>query len=241
MDLQENSLIYMTKAKDLLSSLIKIIHDPINKFTKEQMGKITPITSELLGTTGLMAVRMGILEGELSAFKSIPQTLSSEVNSQIPPSNMCDVLTEIEERKMRANNVILFNIPESVSDLTAINISEDNNKVSTALKNIDISINTQEIKIYRLGAKKVTGKIRPIKLELKDSQLARTILINNKKFKDGIKAGNDQTLQQRRQLITLREELESRRNNGETNLTIKYVNSSPKIIEMQPNGVPKNG
>lgn len=241
MDLNENSLNYMTKAKDLLCSLIKIINDPGNKFTKEQMGKITPITTDLLGTTGLMDVRMGMLEGELSTLKSVTDTQSIVNNPTNPSSDMCDVLTEIEERKMRANNVILFNIPESVSDLTANNISEDINKVSTALKNIGISINTQTTKIHRLGAKKVAGKIRPIKLELNDHQLARTILINNKQFKDGIKAGNDQTLQQRRQLIMLREELESRKKNGEMNLTIKYINSSPKIVEMQLNGVTKNG
>lgn len=234
MDLNENSVNYMTKAKELLSSLIKIVNDPGNKFTKEQMGKITPITTELLGTTGLMAVRMGILEGELSTLKSAALTQSTDTNPTNPPSNICDVLTEIEERKLRAKNVILFNVPESTSDLTSINISDDVKKVTTALKNIDITINTQDIKMYRLGTKKISNKCRPIKIELNEEHLVRTILINNKNFKDGVKAGNDQTSQQRKQLMMLRDELETRKKNGEPNLTIKYINNLPKIINVLP-------
>lgn len=234
MDLNENSLNYMSKAKDLLSSLIKIINDPGNKFTKEQMGKLTPITTELLGTTGMMAVRMGILEGELSALKSVAVTQPTDANPTNPSSNICDLLTEIEERKLRARNVILFNVPESTSELTSINISDDVNKVTSALKNIDISFNPHDIKIFRLGMKKVANRCRPIKLEFKEEHSVRTILINNKKFKDGIKARNDQTSQQRKHLMILRDELESRKTNGESNLTIKYINNLPKIVNILP-------
>lgn len=63
---------------------------------------------------------------------------------------------------------------------------------------------------------------------------ANTILRNKIKLRDSefskISIQPDQTLRQRMYMSNLRKSLDQRRENGESNLTIKYFNGIPKIV-----------
>jgi hypothetical protein len=141
----------------------------------------------------------------------------------------------MDERKLRAKNVILYNIPECQSNSSTVRIAEDLTKVKSAIQDTNTDLVVEEVKVYRLGVLK-ENKVRPIKIEFKDASLAREILAKRVKFRNGVKANNDLTFLQRNQLMDLRKELETRISAGETNITIKYINSVPKIIST----IPKN-
>jgi len=47
--------------------------DPSNKFTKEQMAKLTPKLSDLLSNISVVVAKVGFLEGELNAYTNTGQ------------------------------------------------------------------------------------------------------------------------------------------------------------------------
>lgn len=224
---------YMANANNLVSSLNTAIMDPTNRFNKEQMAKLLPKLSELLGTIGQMGVKLGIMEGELGAYKQIIQNQPLQSSTQnVNAPNLCEALDEIEDRKTRSKNIILFNVPESQSTTQAQCIADDTNRVTSILNKVT-SLNTNNIKLYRLGAKR-SDKTRPIKMEFAEPSQAKLILQNRHVVSNEINIKCDQTVLQRKQLSDLRKELEDRLQRGEANLTIKYINSCPKIISTLP-------
>lgn len=214
--------------------------DPANKFNKEQMAKLTPKLSELLGNISLVSTKVGFLEGELNAYKNISpnhsQYLSTTNIEKEQLTGICETLAEMEDRKLRSKNVIMFNVPESSGNSHPEIMSEDLNKVKSILHNVS-NVDTSQIKLYRLG-KKDTNKTRPIKIELPDKYQARTVLQNKGIPYENviIKTKNDLTMLQRQEVQNLWKELEDRKSKGENNLIIKYINNRPKIL----NNIPKN-
>lgn len=225
---------YMANANNLVSYLNTAIMDPTNRFNKEQMAKLLPKLSELLGTIGQMGIKLGIMEGELGAYKQIIQNQPLQSNNQLTNNapNLCEALDEIEDRKTRSKNIILFNVPESQSPTQAQCIADDTNRITGILNKVT-PLDANKIKLYRLGAKR-SDKTRPIKIEFGDESQAKFILQNRNVVSNEVKIKCDQTLLQRKQLSDLRKELEDRLQGGEVNLTIKYINSCPKIISTLP-------
>lgn len=233
MSSNDNAQQYLANASDCVNFLNTTIMDPNNRFNKEQMAKILPKLSELLGTIGQMGIKLGIMEGELGAYKQLVQNqpLQPNIQNGNAPS-LCEALDEMEDRKTRSKNIILFNVPESQSIVQAQCITEDINCVTDILSKVT-TINKNNIKLYRLGAKR-RDITRPIKMEFSEPSQVKSILQNRRDIPDHIKIKCDQTVLQRKQLSDLRKELEDRMKNGEVNLTIKYINSSPKIVNTTP-------
>ena len=97
-----------------------------------------------------------------------------------------------------------------------------------------INCNTEEsdIKISKVG-KQTTDKVRPTRVELKDENLKKKLLINAKKLKDcgsysKVYIKPELTYSQRKQNEGLRKELEERKKSGE-NLIIRQG----KIVEIK--------
>lgn len=63
------------------------------------------------------------------------------------------MLTELEERKSRSKNILLFNIPENNSQSTVMRITEDIQHVryTSSLEGFENTFNPNEINIYQLG------------------------------------------------------------------------------------------
>lgn len=141
-----------------------------------------------------------------------------------------EVIDESVERSIRACNVVLYNVKES---------SEDASVVNDLLEVIDVSLVVTPENVLRLG-KRNENKPRPIKLRFKNTDMARlclrkqSALLGNATF-SGVVVRDDKTPRQRQYLNALRDELQRRTDNGETNLTIKYINHVPKITIKQKN------
>jgi hypothetical protein len=142
-----------------------------------------------------------------------------------------ETIDELEERKLCEKNVIVFNVPESDSAMSFNGMQEDTGAVADILKGIDESGNFNVTKMYRLGTKK-PDKVRPIKVEFSNREQASQVVFNSRKVIDrGVKIKRDLTLRQRHEITQLWKEVESRRDNGEINLTVRWVNSKPKIVQ----------
>lgn len=136
-------------------------------------------------------------------------------------------ISELEERKRRANNIMVYNLPESTSTNFEDKINDDLTNIITATSNIspDIIIN----KTIRIG--KIGSKPRPLKVILNSSDTVLKILKNKTKLNHPTaRVSSDLTSIQRNHILNLRTQLENRKANGEVNLTIKYVHGVPRIV-----------
>ena len=140
-----------------------------------------------------------------------------------------DMLEEIEERKERACNVLLFNIPESLA-------STSNDKINDDLKVIEdiltpLGTFPKPKKIFRLGISKANHN-RPLKIVYENENDAREILRSNKSNNNRYRHFRpDLTTKQREHINIVKKELKDRAAKGESNLILRYRHSTPYIIK----------
>ncbi|CAG5028978.1 unnamed protein product [Parnassius apollo] len=149
--------------------------------------------------------------------------------------NLDTVINEIQERKNRSRNLIVFGIPESTANSPEERKSHDKDQVSKTITSL-ATPEPEILTVIRLG--KPVSKIekpRPIKVVLANKHNAINVLKNKGKLPNSVKVKADMTPYQRDQLRRLREELAARTEKGEQNLTIKYINNIPKIITTTKN------
>jgi hypothetical protein len=89
--------------------------------------------------------------------------------------------------------------------------------------------------IIRIG-KPNSSNTRPLKVSLSNDLIAKEVQRNKNKLINSdlprsISISDDKTPKQLEYLKNLRTELQLRRENGEDNITIKYVKGIPSIIE----------
>lgn len=142
-----------------------------------------------------------------------------------------DVVEEIREREIRSKNVVVFGVPESSEKQADMQSIDDSTHIQAILQTADISAAPK--KVFRLG-KRIVGKVRPIKVVFSDSSVVKDLL-RNKKCNGNIQVKSDLTPAQQSHLKQLNAELKRRVDNGESDLTIKFIRSIPKIIKRENN------
>lgn len=156
-----------------------------------------------------------------------------ELSNTVPyPSenNQLDAIREISERETKKNNLMIFGCEENNSDET------DMNNVKNVIKSVCPEINTDDLKVKRIG-KKNDEKIRPLKVTLRSHIEVRNLFFKAKelvkvpKYKH-LALGFDKTARQIAEYKSLKNEMQERIKNGENNLRIKYFHDVPKIIKI---------
>lgn len=161
---------------------------------------------------------------KLDALEEKLNVMITEPKASTPLSEE-SVACELMERQKRSSNIVIFNMPESDNDVNAAK------QVFSNLINRNIDIQTAS----RVGKKNKRG-IRALKVILKDSVTAYELLRCKKDpLKErGIYISADLTPSQRTHLNKVKAELSERKNNGEQNIMLKYVNNIPKIVIKKP-------
>ena len=110
------------------------------------------------------------LKTEVSSLKSLldekitERSVNAVDNSSINQNSDCNmIINEVLERQKREANVIMFNVTESQKISHTERVSEDTILVKKHLELIVPDINTNNIKMFRLG-KLNTTTCRPIKI-----------------------------------------------------------------------------
>lgn len=179
-----------------------------------------------------------LLEMFLALKKEI-NTLTQLINEKHTTSSLStsreEWIAEINDRKKRENNVIIYNFPEPNEDSLEKNLLQDKTKINETLESLVEGSAEKIFKTFRLG-KPTTNRVRPVKVIFKDSYIAGAVLSCKKRIplQAGYSIGYDQTPIQRDFLKGLRQELEARKPK-EPNLTIKYYNGLPKIVSSSKN------
>lgn len=229
----------VTNSAEKLDKIIKSINEmkstqnkiitSFNQFMEEKKsldsrfndlsGKLDTISrqfNEVLTKNKSIETKMEQLEVKLSKFE-LNHTSSTSLNQE-------KILAEIVDRQSRNCNIILFNLPETQSN------ADDKLSVSNIFRNIDVIIDP--INVLRLG--KLPNKNRPIRATLPTPQDVFVILKNKRKLKNldafkNITVSSDRTMLQRNHLKTVIDELNARKNAGENDIFIKYINNLPVV------------
>ena len=105
--------------------------------------------------------------------------MKESLNKQITPSHVPidfeKIISEINNRKRRKNNIILFGAQES-------NVNNDTTFAIEVIQFVDKDISTSSIKKFRLG-KETSNKIRPIKIVLNSNTDVQKLIRNARKLK----------------------------------------------------------
>lgn len=138
------------------------------------------------------------------------------------------LLSEIRSREQRSNNLMLFGVPESANSSRQQRIAEDTRRVGDVMRTLELEI--QALKVLRVG--KVGARPRPLKLVLSSRLDVNECLKNRNKLRGSdFRIASDQTELQRSHLRELRGQLKTRVDNGETDVTIKFVEGVPRIVK----------
>lgn len=159
------------------------------------------------------------------------QELSKQHSNAV---NLDMVINEIEDRKNRSRNVIMYGLPESSSTSPEDRKLHDKLSVSNTLASLPIQA-PEIVSSFRLGKPPSNGQPRPLKVVLSNKHGAVTVLKNKSKLPKTISIQSDMTPYQRDQLKKLRDELADRVDKGEKDLTIKYINKVPRIVSTTKN------
>ena len=165
------------------------------------------------------------LEMRVSNLEGSSSETTTQVGEQSSNVSVSDTIAEQKEREYRANNIIVYNIPESSRSEAEDRIKEDLSTVTRVFEAMDIEDQDIVEKCVRVG-KKETGKNRVTKVVLKDKGIRSKILKRAKALKDieefeRVYVGPDLTIMQRKEQQELRKELFARREKGETDIFIR--------------------
>lgn len=178
-----------------------------------------------------------------TAFKKVPllirkiddlnaeiETLKTEVD-KLKTQNMEHIFHEINDRMYRSKNLIIYNVPESGSNILEEKILEDKNIVKGIFTKLELENNIDHIKVTRIG-RPGGQKPRPIKVIMSDAQeVISAVKAKAKLYQTNYRLAMDQTKMQQEEYKKARVEMEERVGAGEDNLMIRYIRGTPKIVK----------
>lgn len=225
--------------------------DPLAKLSTQIAGLVDKF-SQLATKDEIKAINDGIynlkesVDLRLAKVESKVDELESKINNlkSLPASDIGfeEVISEMSDRNRRVFNVLIYNLPESQAKNTETRINHDKNKLQGLATAIDFPLITDDVKMVRLG-KPTRNKSRPLKvifksiLEVKSflDHYAKANLKNGSSTFSNTMVSRDRTFREREHLASMRKELEDRTQRGEKNLTIKYRNGVPSIVQQSKN------
>ena len=198
--------------------------------------------------------KIDMLENQTSNLASRVTTLDERVEaleSKISQKVKKTIMTEMDERtdiERRKLNLIVFGMPEPICKpkdgskpgywYTKENKMADMDffeKMTSS--SMDTEVQRDSVRdVLRLGAKRNDGKPRPLKISFTDIGVKREVLGKAKLLKSGkhnmIFISPDLTPQQREKDRVLRQELKSRRDEGEEHLVIRRGRITNKKVDV---------
>lgn len=220
-----------SETDQLFGRLSRLFQEKFDGFKRDieekYLGKIVELREEI----NIMAGTLAVQEEKISSLQRTVAALESNIGPSECIENTFsaeEFYTELDERKLRAKNVMFHGVPVDRS-------KQDSKKVIQDI----ISKVFSEIKVIRTMRvdRKRDEDLMSVKVVLRDSEDALKILRNKNKFGQ-IRVKADLTVKQRDYMSQLHRELESRKSNGEKDITIRYIRGTPKIVPLSKNRRP---
>ena len=164
--------------------------------------------------------------------KALEDMPSISAVAQQTPMSTDDVVEELNDREYRSRNLIIFGLPEPQESSPELNKSIDLTAVRGVLTEI-CPLNCLAPVTYRLGKQGKTP-CRPLCVRLDSAAEVKKILQSKHRYKGPYKISDDKTNNQRESIMQLREKLRVLHEQGQTQMTIRYIRGVPKIVKGRP-------
>ncbi|CAH2088257.1 unnamed protein product [Euphydryas editha] len=216
-DMRENIATLSGEIKEIKASTSGIMKDQVS---------IKNCISDLSSKISTHETRLISIESDLNTYNTTSEPNKLKQNEEI--------IHELQERKKRENNIILVGVSEQWNTSTKERIERDEAEVLNTISLITKDI-PKPVKIFRIG-KYNAEKNRKLKVCFDKREPVVLLLRNKDKLPHNIRIFSDQTPAQQKYFLAIKDELTKRKNNGEDDITIKYINGIPKIVKL----IPKN-
>lgn len=173
------------------------------------------------------------LDGFAAKFEDINKKLST-IDHLNSVDFTEDIASEAFDRLNRARNIMIKGVPE-VAGQKEVKKEHDRKIVADVLGKVGSE--ATPVAILRVGGVNTNSPYpRGIKVVLSSEQEAKHVFRNSGKLLESretkdFRITDDKTALQIKYLNSLREQLESRKKNGEADITIKYIRGQPKIVK----------
>lgn len=228
-----NQFIEISNKKDISIKDLVIMVTKMFGIIMEQRSTIEEVLTEIKHINVVRNIKVLELEKQVAALHSelnILKNTKPEGDNGLGSENSFE---EIQDRINRANNVVMFNVPEKISDDSKVRINHDIEQVEEILHKLDLK-EVKDFKVIRLG-KLNQSKPRPIKVFMVNTSNAQECIKRKRMLKDtNIKISADLTTSQREYRKKLYTELNERKGQGENDIIIRYANGVPKIVKAKP-------
>jgi hypothetical protein len=201
----------LKKTTEVLSADYRQLQESVDKITVEHQISQNKLLS---------------IEEEINKLKIDPQH-----NTGLTKQN--EIYHEIQDRLQRGKNLIMVGLREQSDPNQSDRNNLDMEEVLNTLTKIDQAC-PKPLKVIRLGQLNA-GKPRPVKIIFQNCETTRHLLKNRSKLSNNIKLYGDQTPAQRSYMQNLQKELKKREQDGESNLSIKYIKGVPTITKQNNN------
>lgn len=206
--------------------------------TKSDLAAVSGSIDGVKGELEELRRTIGEFEPRLRTVEKRLDGIESQISQVGKPD---DVIGEINDRARRANNILVYNIPELRNPELKLRVSHDMGLVDKLLKIVIPDTERKNVKVLRIG-KQARERPRPMKIILQSESEVRqfferftrdAVSNSDAAFRD-ISVSRDRTPRERQNLNSVKDELEKRIKGGEKNLTIKYRNGVPTIMANNP-------
>lgn len=214
-----------------------------NKCTSLSDSELRVITSTKSTNLKLFCNQCKTTMSSLQQMKALISELQSSVErrlekiehligqNKLEPLHREELIQESVERTLRASNVIMYNVPEN-NGVRDVDIAND------ILECIDPTAVVVPEDVLRLG-KPIPNKARPLRLRFTRIEMAKLVLqkqsaLKNSKFSH-VRLNNDKTRLQQEYYRNVQTEFKTRKENGETNIRLKFINNIPIITTINNN------
>lgn len=241
----------MNLAPSNISSFPPISNDIINAIVSAQIVHAQQIDFSL-NNINLIFLEISNLRTENAALKTDISTLKEKVkNIEASVSGSGSVaikiLRESSERNLRDRNIMVYGLTESSALTAHLRASDDKDALLKIMSSIFISVSTG-IKLFRMGSD-YANKPRPLKVRFLSSDDAKALVKDFKlALRNGLgrqipknfRIGRDRTSLERAVLKSAYAELEQRKQAGESDLIVAYINNTPSVINLnRTNEIPR--
>lgn len=233
----EQSLSMILKQLNLITNNISVLSSKVDTLISlpDKVDSLITEVETLNGNLRSLEQRVTFTESKIENLEKQFQT----VNNNQSGSDTEATISEINERERRSKNIIIYNLPESKSNTTSIRIDHDTRHIAKLIASFCTSEVDASFKSYRIGRPSKDNS-RPLKVILKNSDAViefcknfdPSILDHLEPDLRKVSISRDRTPMERKYLQDLRAELKNRTDNGEVDLTIKYINGTPQIIKI---------
>lgn len=220
--------------ENIMTAILSVQTTQTEQFD-ELRNSIKSLTSDIIA----LKSENSVLRSEFVSLKAKVGDLESNTTKHRYENTVVQMLRESNERSRCNHNILVFGITESTADNGVQRALDDKINLTNLLSSLSLQLSSN-VKLIRLGSN-TAKKPRPLKVcfhskKEVDDMLSSyfNALHNGLQIPTNFRISRDRTSLERDILRAAYTELNQRREAGELNIKVSFINGVPSVIKFNP-------